>query len=307
MRSSSILHRRPRVLNNGHPIFKTFYPILRPALPRINGMVMTSHVSPQISRTATTMTTVHNTNEACCSIPPVQSDYTPKGNFKSIGQFQRVYVTGTNTKKALVCVYDIFGFFPQTQQGADILASTLDVTVYMPDFFEPDGPFPLEKYPPTTEEAKKELQDFFGGIASPPATVEKLLGFGKTIREQGVETLGAYGFCWGGKVTIVASAEGTPFDATAIVHPAMLSPSDAEKITIPFAMYISKDEPIEEYEKIVKILEGKPFAAKNDSKNYSNMFHGWAAARGDLTKEDNKKEYEDVYSRLATFFKNAFP
>lgn len=28
-------------------------------------------------------------------------------------------------------------FFPQTQQGADLIASTLKTTVYMPDFFEP--------------------------------------------------------------------------------------------------------------------------------------------------------------------------
>ena len=28
------------------------------------------------------MSTVHNKNVACCSIPPVQSNYTPKGSFK---------------------------------------------------------------------------------------------------------------------------------------------------------------------------------------------------------------------------------
>jgi dienelactone hydrolase len=32
--------------------------------------------------------------------------------------------------------------------------------------------------------------------------------------------------------------------------------------------------------------------------------HGWAAARGDLSNEENKKEYEDVYSRVAAFFKS---
>lgn len=35
-------------------------------------------------------TTVHNTNEACCSIPPVQSDYEPKGTYKAYGGFKRV-------------------------------------------------------------------------------------------------------------------------------------------------------------------------------------------------------------------------
>ena len=89
----------------------------------------------------------------------------------------QVYVTGPDTpgKIALVCVYDIFGcalagisaqttqpltppllhrYFPQTQQGADIIASTLKTKVYMPDFFEPDGAFPISKFPPKTRNAR---------------------------------------------------------------------------------------------------------------------------------------------------------
>ena len=50
------------------------------------------------------------------------------------------------------------------------------------------------------------------------------------------------------------------------------------------------------------MLSKKPFASKVDGKYYPNMFHGWAAARGDLKNEENKKEYEDVYNRLAQFF-----
>lgn len=61
------------------------------------------------------MSTVHNTNQACCSIPPVQSDYQPKGTFKPFGDFKRVYVTGpTTSDNAIVCVYDIFGYLLHT-------------------------------------------------------------------------------------------------------------------------------------------------------------------------------------------------
>jgi len=250
------------------------------------------------------MSTVHNTNQACCSIPPVQSDYQPKGSIKPFGGFNRVYVTGPEkSENALVCVYDIFGFFPQTQQGADMLAAALKATVYMPDIFEPDHPFPIEKFPPKTNEDKAELQRFFGGVASPPENVKKLLSFSQALRSDGIKKLGVYGFCWGSKVTILASGEKTPFDASAIVHPAMLSVEDAQKLTIPLAIYISKDEPIDEYNKILDALSKKPFAEKCDHKNYPNMFHGWAAARADLKNEDNKKAFEDVYGRLAEFFK----
>jgi len=183
-----------------------------------------------------------------------------------------------------------------------MLATALKATVYMPDMFEPNHPFPVEKFPPKTDEDKAELQKFFGGVASPPENVKKLVSFGQALKSDGIKKLGVYGFCWGGKVTVVASGEKTPFDAAAIVHPAMLSVDDANKLTIPFAIYPSKDEPKDEYQKVVDVLSKKPFAAKCDHKYYSNMFHGWAAARADLKNEENKKEFEDVYGKLAEFF-----
>lgn len=63
------------------------------------------------AKMSTASSTIHNTNVACCTIPPVLSDdYTPKGSFKAHGGFNRVYVTGNESSdKAIVCVYDIFG------------------------------------------------------------------------------------------------------------------------------------------------------------------------------------------------------
>ena len=49
-------------------------------------------------------------------------------------------VTGpASAKTAILVIYDIFGFFPQTLQGADILANSdknHTYQVFMPDFFE---------------------------------------------------------------------------------------------------------------------------------------------------------------------------
>ena len=68
-----------------------------------------------------------------------------------------------DSDKAILSVYDIFGFFPQTIQGADILA-TGDVErkyqVYMPDFFE-GNPASIEWYPPTDDEKKSKLGKWF--------------------------------------------------------------------------------------------------------------------------------------------------
>ncbi|KAI0076229.1 hypothetical protein K474DRAFT_1691426 [Panus rudis PR-1116 ss-1] len=248
--------------------------------------------------------TVHNTNAACCSIPPVKSDYVPKGTFKSYGGFNKVYVTGPQTlgDTAIVCVYDIFGFKPQTQQGADIIADNLKVQVLMPDFFENGEAWPVDKFPPKTDEEKQKLQQFFGGIASPPDNKNKLINFGKALKNDGAKFIGVYGFCWGGKVVMLAGGEdGTPFDAVSIVHPAMLSAGDAENLKVPLGLYPSNDEPKEEYEKIVDVLKKKPFADKSDWKWYDS-FHGFAAARANLDDSDNKAKYEDLYCTLINFF-----
>lgn len=70
----------------------------------------------------------------------------------------------------------------------------------------------------------------------------------------------------------------------------MLSASDATDLSVPLALFPSKDEPTEEYEKLLDIIAKKPFADKNAHKHYKNMFHGWAAARADLDNEENRKE-----------------
>lgn len=62
-------------------------------------------------------------SHACCTVPPVVSDgYTEKGQFSTFDGM-KTYVTGNESSKTgILVVYDIFGFFPQTLQGADILA-----------------------------------------------------------------------------------------------------------------------------------------------------------------------------------------
>ncbi|EPQ61022.1 hypothetical protein GLOTRDRAFT_124758 [Gloeophyllum trabeum ATCC 11539] len=250
-------------------------------------------------------TQVHNDNPACCSIPPVQSDYKPQGTYKPYAGFQKVYFTGDEKSDiALVAVYDIFGFAPQTQQGADILAKQLKATLVMPDFFEPDAPWPSDKFPPQTGEEKAKLQEFFGGTANPQKSVNRLIDVVNQLKADGAKHVGAFGFCWGGKVNILAgSAPNTPLDAVAAVHPAMLSSADVENLSIPLGLYPSKDEPTEEYNKILEIIAKKPFAAKNDHKHYTTMFHGFAAARADLNNADNRKQFEDLYSTLVNYFK----
>lgn len=56
-------------------------------------------------------------------------------------------VTGpAEATKGIIVIYDIFGYFDQTVQGADILSTSDDHTkykVFIPDFFQGE-PCPIE-------------------------------------------------------------------------------------------------------------------------------------------------------------------
>lgn len=95
----------------------------------------------------------------------------------------------------------------------------------------------------------------------------------------------------------LVSQQGTPFKAAGIVHPAMIDPADAEKVTIPIAVLPSKDEDqdaVNKYEKALKV--------KNIVEWYPTQVHGFMAARGDLEDAEVKKEYERGYKTLLDFF-----
>lgn len=89
-------------------------------LPRSNFTPQTQGLSPPRVRTYAIMSTQ---SHACCTVPPVSHDYKEKGSFTQV-EGMKTYQTGSSSAKSgILVVYDIFGFFPQTLQGADILAN----------------------------------------------------------------------------------------------------------------------------------------------------------------------------------------
>jgi len=241
-------------------------------------------------------------SKACCTVPPVVSEgYNAKGDYTTI-EGMKTYITGPkNAKSAILVVYDIFGFFSQTLQGADILAHAdkeHQYQVVMPDFFH-GHPADISWYPPDTKEKGEKLGQFFQTSAAPPKTLERIPKVLEQVQSQrpDIKEWGIVGFCWGGKIANLMSKEGTPFKAAAACHPAMVDANDAAEITIPFAMLPSKDEPKEDVEKWQQKIK-----TKNIVEWWPNQVHGFMAARGDLKDEAVKKDYEKAYQLLLTFF-----
>lgn len=245
----------------------------------------------------------HGHSAACCSIPPIISKgYEAKGKYETIGGV-KTYVTGpADATKAILYIFDIFGYFPQSIQGADILATagkSHNYQVFMPDFF--DGkPADISWYPPDTKEKGELLGNFFQTTAAPPKTAAKVPAILKEIEKQysSIKTWGVVGFCWGGKiVSLTSSTNSTPFTAAAECHPAMIDPSDAENIKIPLCMLASGDESAEDVKKFDANLKGEKHV-----ETFSDQIHGWMAARSNLDDEKVKKEYERGYKTLLDFF-----
>ncbi|KAL2827717.1 hypothetical protein BDW59DRAFT_171179 [Aspergillus cavernicola] len=248
-------------------------------------------------------------SKACCSIPPIiAKDYQPKGEYKTINGL-KTYITGPESAtKAILVIYDIFGFFPQTLQGADILStsSAQKYRVFMPDFFN-GAPADISWFPPQTADHKAKLGHFFQTKAAPPTTLEKIPG---VVREAntyaggagggggaGFESWSILGYCWGGKITVLSSsAENKIFKAAVQCHPAMLDPEDAKGVNVPMALLASKDE-----DPGAVSAFGANLKKDHYVETFPGQIHGWMAARSDLEDEVVKKEFERGYRTALVF------
>ncbi|KAG9606251.1 alpha/beta-hydrolase, partial [Aureobasidium melanogenum] len=246
-------------------------------------------------------------SKACCNIAPKASpEYNNKGEFIEYDG-HKTYKTGpTSVKKAILIIYDIFGFSPQSLQGADLLAygnEDEQYQVYMPDFLL--GQYADHTwFPPDTAEKGQAMGAFFQGPANPVATVQKIPGLVRTITERSSGTIVSWavvGKCWGGKIVSFSCGDGSPFKAAAEVHPSMIDPSDAPGIKVPIAILASGDEDANDVKAFVDALQVPHY-----SETFDDQVHGWMAARGDLVNERSKAEYERGYATLLKFFAEHF-
>ncbi|KKY37623.1 putative dienelactone hydrolase family protein [Diaporthe ampelina] len=254
-----------------------------------------------------TMKATGGHSEACCNIPPiVSSGYQKKGDFETFDG-RKTYVTGPakEATKAIFIVMDIFGFFDQTVQGCDILASADDhnkYAVFMPDAFD-GAPLDISLFPPDNDEKQQKVGAFFGKN-SPPSFVPKAHATVKAIQDKypNIKEWGVLGFCWGSKVISLSFSSGeSPFKIAAEIHPAMVDPKDAENIKVPLIMLASKDEDAGDVKKFEAALTGPKHV-----EIFDDQIHGWMAARSDLTDKRVQEEYTRGYKTVLNFFAKHF-
>lgn len=95
----------------------------------------------------------------------------------------------------------------------------------------------------------------------------------------------------------------------------MIAPEDGQNLKVPLGFFPSVDEPKEVIQEIKVAMDKKEWSGKNEYHYYDTVYvlvwmrcelinrhHGWAAARADLDNPESKKQFEDVYKRLAEYF-----
>ncbi|KAI1377910.1 alpha/beta-hydrolase [Hypoxylon crocopeplum] len=246
-------------------------------------------------------------SDACAQIPPVSSDYTPKGTYETIAGLKTYVIGPPSPTKAIIDIYDVFGLAPQSLQGADRLSASLNALVIVPDFFE--GVYVQPDWIPTdTDEKKALVAKFRDEQAAIPKNVAKLLEVRAAAGDKwpsAGDRWGVFGLCWGGKVGVLACGAGNEgpghvFRVSGTAHPGALAAEDAEALTVPHILLASPGEPADVVQQCKEILArpGKIGVVET----YGSMFHGWMGARANLDNEENRSEYERGYNQVAEFF-----
>ncbi|KAJ2507776.1 hypothetical protein GGI11_005898 [Coemansia sp. RSA 2049] len=237
---------------------------------------------------------------ACCNTPPVKANYKPAGKTSTKDNVE-YYVAGEKGNKiGIVFCYDIFGFHPNSLQVADILGRS-GFRVIMPDFLRGD---------PVTAE-KMSNGTWIPEFMANRAAWEHNKGIFRTaveiLRAEGVESIGAVGFCWGAKLVMSALTDesekflGTSVKSGVLIHPSALEKKDFENAAGPILLLPTKDEP--DFTESFAIAKAKPFGETSYMERFDNQIHGFCAARGDFSKPEVSGDVNKAIQMTVGFFK----
>lgn len=188
-------------------------------------------------------------------------------------------MTGSpSARKAIVHVYDLFGYCPQTFQGADMLATqgSEHYLVFVPDFVGSDKTARHEWFLPGADQ--KPLHDLLAVVTSKQmmadirTTVAALRSDGKYGH---VQRWAGVGFCWGSKGVSLIATQGNQslLDVTAHTSPSRLDPEEAKTVTVPTLMLTSNGEDETLVKRYFENLKGPKYLERFEE------IHGWMSAR----------------------------
>ncbi|KAL9594339.1 MAG: hypothetical protein Q9219_007089 [cf. Caloplaca sp. 3 TL-2023] len=266
-------------------------------------------------------TTNTNIGLSPCCLSGAVHEGKPAGRIDTIGGLQ-TYIAepkGGDRRKSVIFISDIFGWeFPNTRLLADQYALAGFYT-YVPDFHQSDSlpiSFLQNVEPPLKKRPELSVTEKAANAALVPATLGPWLvrhreavsrplidGFVNTVRmTPGTHSVGAVGFCWGGRYAILQAhgkrgdSVGGGVDAAFAAHPSLVAvPGDFEAVSQPLSLALgTKDSLVDEGTrgKIVDAM-GTKTEVEHEVRLYEEQVHGFAL-RSDWSGEKDKEAMDEA-------------
>jgi len=193
-------------------------------------------------------------------------------------------------------VYDIFGVHPNIRQVSETLALA-GFRVVIPDFFR-GNPITKEVMAQGMPAILDFIQENGNWNKSVKTDVQTVIEHYK--RSEEVTSVGIFGFCWGGRITLDAVIELDEIKAGGLVHPSLIKNEEADSVKRPMILLPSKNEPdmLPFYEILKKNLGESNCAHRR----FEDLHHGFCGARGDFSDELNARRVNEVIQLLSSFF-----
>ncbi|XP_020228437.1 endo-1,3;1,4-beta-D-glucanase [Cajanus cajan] len=205
----------------------------------------------------------------CHSNPPILNSSSGVGYVTNIAGLNS-YVTGSpNAIILIILISDIFGYkAPLFREIADKFAAKGGYRVYCPDMFN-DDPFDPEN---ENRPLPVWLEDH-----EPEKGFETVKPFIEALKSEGASSIGAAGFCWGGKTVSDLSKSKLLVQTSVLLHPAYVEKDDISAVEVPIAILGAQNDtitPPSTIKQFKQVLDAKP---EVDSlvKIFPNVSHGW--------------------------------
>ena len=212
------------------------------------------------------------------------------------------YVTGPESKVAILYVTDVFGYkFRNNQLVADGLASLASATVYIPDFLEGSYATPEQLATGTFD------LNHFLSFNVKTKRFPQILKVAQDLKKKYAKVF-AVGYCWGAWACAMLAAEQELLSGIAMYHPSLLElPKDLENLVVPTLIGVSVIDgqfPRESREIAENVFEEKTKKEKLPVKLiiYPGTAHGFAI-RADPNDAISSLAAKQAMEEIAQFFK----
>ncbi|KAL1219304.1 Endo-1,3,1,4-beta-D-glucanase [Cardamine amara subsp. amara] len=234
----------------------------------------------------------------CTENPPNLDPNSGSGHVEKLGSLD-TYVSGSiDSELAVLLVSHVFGYeTPNLRKLADKVAEAGFYAV-VPDFFHGDPYNPENQDRPLPIWIKDHGQE---------KAFEESKPLVEALRNKGITSIGAAGFCWGAKIA-VELAKQKLVDATVLLHPSRVTVDDIKGVNVPIAVLgaefdqVTPPELVRQFE---DILSSKP-EVKSLVKIFPRVKHGWTVrynANDPLEVEAAEEAHKDMLAWLIDYVK----